>query len=353
MGLYEDRWNEIEPTVREILVHADNDYAVNLAALNQLKGQFDSLTVDYNTLLLEHEKIKKALEECQGNKENPKLAQVGIQVFPERRDLSYWDHEGTFQMLEYLGIKNIRGNVRPTTTQRTIDFFNRCYDELGIESCLTIGEPRVELTAAEWDSIGSILSMMRGVKRLSNWNEPNHRRSKDAAPLFEWWLKTGRHGNAIWNRYRNDYIITSMQMWAGNLNDHDADLDKVAPYVNGTFHEIAWHLYQVGLDKVLRFENKYFGLFGELPVVCTETGMSTAPNQRQIAASMTEEEQAKYITLHIDRDYVSRGHTVYWFETRDEFDPEGTDREDWLGIFRHDGSPKPAATALKEYLAAA
>lgn len=334
---YEDRYMNLEPQNRSIAHDADAEIASKDA-------EYAALAKEFEDHMKTHDPVPP-----------PQLDQVGIQIFPERQDLSYWNHETTFDMLAFLGIKNVRGNVGPATSQRTIDFYNKIYDELGIQSCLTVGKPRVVLTNAQWNDIDLTLNAMRGVKRLSGWNEPNHRRSQDHPPTTNWQIFTGDHNHALWERYNTDYLITSMQLWAGNLDTHDTHLDLVAPFVDGTFHEIAWHLYQPGVANVVRFETNYRDAFGDLPIICTETGMSTAPNQRQNAESMTEADQANYLLVHVKQDYVDRGHTVYWFETRDEFDPPDIngehDRENWLGIFRWDETPKPAAITLKNYLA--
>lgn len=279
------------------------------------------------------------------------LDKVGIQVFPDRTDLSYGkDLNGTFNMLKFLGIKKVRGGLGPAMNGTVIDWYNKCYDELGIKVNFTVGKPRETLTNPQWDKITSHLSKLRGAEMLCGWNEPNHVRGGGTLPT-NWPALTGTHQDTLWTRYRDQYVIGSMQMWSGNKKRHDADLAKVAPQVKGKFHVIAWHLYQPGENRIEDYEKTYYGHFGKLPVWCTETGMSTAPNQAQGALSMTEEEQGRYLTQHCGL-YLKRGHGLYWFELRDEHDPAGTDREDWLGVFRADGTPKPAAHALKELLAA-
>lgn len=284
----------------------------------------------------------------------------GIQVFADRGN--YLDLAGSKKMVEFLGVKKVRSGIHPGTPQKHIDFYNSLYDDLGVTSCMTVGKPRVVLTPTQWDKIAAVLGKMRGVEMLCNWNEPNHNRGNKGAPLTDWEIKTVKNGHEIRTRFDRDYVIGSAQMWSGQKKKHDADLNALAKTsitVGGkkvtykdTFEHIVWHLYQPGQKRMSEYETLYTGLFGNLPITCSETGMSTAPNQAQGALSMTEPEQAEFLKQHLGM-YAKAGHNVYWFELRDDPDPAGTDREDWLGLFRADGTPKPAAKAFRDLLVAA
>lgn len=328
----------------------DPQIATLSASRDDWKAQAEKALADYEAHMKTHAPVFTKAQQS-----------VGIQVFPDRGDLSYGkDLPGTKKMLADLKIKKVRGGIGPATTQTVIDWYNDIYDTLGIEACLTVGKPRDVLTAAEWDKVGVVLGKMRGVEILCNWNEPNHNRGGTGITLDGWPVKTINHGAELTKRFGADYEIGSGQFWSGNKATHDADLKTIvaATGANGvkykdTFETIVWHLYQSGLTRMQQYETTYRNLFGATrPIICSETGMSTAPNQTQGAASMTEAEQAQYIVQHINM-YLNAGHRVYWFELRDEYDPAGTDREDWLGIFRHDGTPKPAVAALRDLLLAA
>lgn len=340
-------WDELTPRITSLEQERD---MLKVAVAQKIES-YNTLKAEYVAHLATHAPVETNAQQ-----------HVGIQVFPDRADLSYGkDLTGTYNMLKYLGVKNVRGGVGPATTQAVIDWYNKCYDELGIRCTLTVGKPRVPLTAAQWDTTQTIVGKLRGVQALHSWNEPNHNRDGAGPPLTDWQANTIRHGHELRRRFGDILRIGSAQLWSGNKTTHDNDLKSLAAAtvtINGavvrykdTFEEIVWHLYQSDADRMKAYETSYRGLFGDLPIVCSETGMSTAPNQSQGAASMTEAGQADYIKTHIGM-YLAAGHDVFWFELRDEFDPDGTDREDWLGIFRHDGSPKPAADSLKALLAA-
>lgn len=370
-----------EPDLGPVLSAATqygDDIEANVRA--ELAGRVDTLTLERDDALrvaaaekTAHDKTRALLTAAVKQYadhmathpvEGPTVAQksIGIQTFFERTDLSYGkDRQGTFDMLKFLGVKNIRANIGPTTDQTVIDWWNRCTDELGIELAITVGKPRVPLTAGQWDTIAAKLGQVRGAKALHSWNEPNHQRNPTDPPLTNWQANAIRHGYELHKRFGGTHEIGSAQLWSGNRTTHHNDLRSLAAAsvtIDGktvkyadTFETIVWHLYQSGVDRMADYETIYRSLFGDRPIVCSETGMSTAPNQAQGAASMTEAGQADYIKQHLGM-YLAAGHKVYWFELRDEFDPDGTDREDWLGIFRHDGTPKPAANALRELLTA-
>ena len=82
---------------------------------------------------------------------------------------------------------------------------------------------------------------------------------------------------------------------------------------------------------------------GELMVI-TETNYTSAPG---IKGSVSEAVQAKY-DLDLVMDAIQAGiPALYFYELLDEFaDPDQTNNENHYGLFRADGTPKPAATAL-------
>ncbi len=337
------------------IANAQEDFDALSNDLSLLAEKVISLSAENTSLKTEVSDLKIRLARLS---ESEVQKMVSIQVFPDRDDLSYRDHERILELLGGLGIKRVRGNLSPqsSTDTRVLKFYQDAYNRFGIKSWLTIGRPRITLTTSDWDSIqAAIEGPLQGmVARVDGWNEPSHNRGGTSEPTTDWEKKTGIHQAELWRRFGGKIPVGSMQMWSGVLATHDTQLKAVAPYVmaNGKpmFDTIVWHLYQTGEVPFNRYKTLYNSLFGDLPIVCSETGMSTAPNQISGAASMDEAGQAEYIKTHIGM-YLSKGCAVNWFELHDEPDPAGTDREDWLGIVRFDGTPKPAYTALKNLLA--
>lgn len=82
------------------------------------------------------------------------------------------------------------------------------------------------------------------------------------------------------------------------------------------------------------------------PTVITEGGYSTLP-QAQVNGSVAEQVQAKYTLAFLLDAWKAGVSQTYLYELLDERpDPRGLDREQHFGLFRYDGSAKPAATAL-------
>lgn len=271
---------------------------------------------------------------------NQKL--IGVQIFTDRGH--YTNYDRIREHLAYTGFKTARSFLGTGTTQAQIDHMNRLTDELGIDWMLTVGKPMVTLSDADKSEIVDKRSQIKKVRRLCGWNESNNMGSGWVGPTVD-------HNEWLMDEFGNVDRIGSFQLWAGTMAKHNADLDAIGPAANGSFHDIVWHLYKPGEDRIVDFEARYRRHFGNLPIVCSETGMSTALNQSQGAEKMTPEQQATYLKTHTGL-YVKRGYEVYVFESENGPN-ENTNREDGLGLFFNDGSPKPAATMFREYLPAA
>lgn len=83
-------------------------------------------------------------------------------------------------------------------------------------------------------------------------------------------------------------------------------------------------------------------------IVCTETGFTTAGTQ-----AVTEQRQAELETILLLENFRAGVSQTFLYEL---FDEQGgtasaqSDREGRWGLFRHDGSPKPAALALRRLM---
>jgi len=89
------------------------------------------------------------------------------------------------------------------------------------------------------------------------------------------------------------------------------------------------------------------------PVVLTETGYYTLPNDTKAWGGVDEATQAKLI-LNLYMDALRLGALrTYVYQLLDAYpDPEGKDPEHHFGLFRLDGSPKPSATAIRNLVGA-
>ena len=82
----------------------------------------------------------------------------------------------------------------------------------------------------------------------------------------------------------------------------------------------------------------------------TEIGFTTAPSASR---TVTETQQAQYVhdVFRLLREWdLADG--MLWFNYKDPAAPDPTDREDWFGLMRGDGSAKPAWAAFLQEAAA-
>lgn len=285
---------------------------------------------------------------------------VAVRVFPSYRDTVYAQHDAVLARLAELGVRRISHKITPRTDPATVLFTQRAYWEHGIRSWLTVGEPRVPLTEAQWDSVVALLEgpLAGMVERCYGWNEPNHVRGGGSV-LAGWQTMTAAHQTELWRRVAPlGILVGTPQLWSGDLEQHDADLATLAPAIAGAFDHIAWHLYprgDVGLALLDRFDTTYRAHLGSYPVVCTEAGYFTAEYYTGGAQVVTEAVQASLLPMLIDA-YVSRGYGLSLFELLDDPDPSGANREARLGLIRCPSldpatwSPKPSFLAVSSHL---
>ncbi len=294
---------------------------------------------------------------------NPASKLVAVRVFPSYRTKVYGQHDAVLARLADLGIKRMSHKLTPAiaSSAAVISFTQRAYFQHGIKSWLTMGEPRVPLSAADWTKMVDVLKgpLAGMVDRVYGWNEPNHNRDGGALPS-DWPAMTAAHQAQLWARVAPLGIkVGTPQLWSGDFDRHDADLVKMAPGIRGKFDHIGWHLYPrgtVGVELLDRFDATYRRSLGTFPVVCTEAGYFSAPNYTGGAVNITESQAAEYLPKLVD-EYVKRGYGLSYFELLNDPDPTGANREASLGLIRTPSidprtwTPKPAYTALKNRLA--
>lgn len=287
-----------------------------------------------------------------------------VQVFPDRTDFAgYQQFDKVFQVLDDLGIKRVRGNVGPQTTDRTIQFYTDANKNLGIKSWLTVGKPRVPFTQAQWDATEARIRKIPGVESLNGWNEPNDVRNASDPPLTNWVALTVAHQKALAALGAKLGIkVGTPSLWAGDLAvpPRDAAALKNGGMTPAHFDHIAYHLYPGKLGTLESFNTRYDTHEAQLqsaygdsacPMVCTEYGWSVAPNQGATqAVRVTDEERAKRLSVLAKR-FVDkkRGHSL--FELLQQPDASGAEREDWLGIVSTSWARGATFDAYKQFLA--
>jgi hypothetical protein len=287
---------------------------------------------------------------------------VGVRIFPHYADKTYGQHDALFSWIKNAGLKRVTGQVGPETPEAAIRFYERLRDELGIKGWLTIGKPRQVFTTTQQARVVALADRLEGfIEQVANWNEPNHLRNDGDIPVAGWETKVRTQQRWLWDTFHPRGIdVATPQLWSGNLSQHETDLRKMAPAVEGLFDVIAWHLYPrggVGEDLVQGFYDLYYSVLGEHRVCCTEAGYFDAPNYTGGAIDVTQAEAAEYLPQHA-RLYTDRGDRFGGFELLNDPDPSKANREANLGWINTPAidpgtwTAKPVFNAMKAMLTA-
>lgn len=310
------------------------------ATRSELESQIDQLAAQRDAARAELADVKVALAECQSGEPEPSGSVselVGVRIFPHYSGKTYGNHDALFSWLSDSGLRRVTGLVSTNTPADTIAFYKRLNVELGIKMWLTIGQPRQVFSSGDWTNVANKIDAMGGadaVEQVANWNEPNHMRNTGDIPLTDWPKKAGQQQQGLWNMAHPQGIdVATPQLWSGRFSQHEADLRTMAPFIEGYFDYIAWHLYPrggVGEDLVQSFYDLYYGVLGEHPVCVTEAGYFNAANYTGGAVAVTPEQAGQYIVPHI-RLYTDRGDRFGGFEFLNDPDPSQANREAGLG----------------------
>lgn len=294
------------------------------------------------------------------------LGRVAVRVFPSYSYATYGNHAAVLDLLGKLGIKRMSHKMTPAIAGQkdVIKFTQDAYNQHGIRSWLTMGEPRTPLSSGDWDKMmAAINGPLAGmVSRVYGWNEPNHIRGQGHAPP-SWVQDAADHQAVLWSRMQGTKIkVGTPQLWSGDLDVHDADAALIGPLIRGKFDHVGWHLYPrsggaENLKNIERFKAVYQkALGGDFKVICTEAGYLDAKNYTGSAKNFTPEEKARLVPLLVE-EYIKRpGWGMAYFELNDDPDKSESDREASLGLVECLGidpstwTPKPAFYALRDYL---
>lgn len=336
-----------------------------------VQTQLDTAQTNIATLTAQVGDLTTQLAACEASKppvgQSKRLSLSAIQTFPHRLDLpTYTNFPAVFKALAELGIKRIRGQVGPGTSATAMGFYKTAWDTYGIKSLLTVGEPRVVLTAAQWTSIEQKLVTLgsAAIDSLYGWNEPNSVRGGGTPLPADWAVTTANHQKKLAALgTKLGVLVGTCALWSGDPAATWLDMAKVkaAGQTSAHYDIIAYHQYPRDNDTQAEVDAFYSKTETELrrvladadsPFACTEWGYSTAPNAGTSGAvRLTEAERARRIQL-VAGYHVSHNNRHSLFELWNTADPTGADREDWLGLVWVDGTRTPGFVSYKTFLAA-
>jgi hypothetical protein len=200
------------------------------------------------------------------------------------------------------------------------------------------------------------------------WNEPfipafsaGRVSARRYARLFCAAARAGRRANA-----RTRYLVaveTTYVSADGRPRDWVGDLLRAVPRLRRCAYGLAMHPYTVtespteytrgaAQEQFLRIRDVRRTWGGSPRVWITELGWSTCPEG---TGCVSEADQARYLREAFDivRSQRLGVQAMFTYRLRDLDPGNPRDREQWFGLLRHDGTPKPAWTVLQTIAEAA
>lgn len=257
---------------------------------------------------------------------------IGINIHLPYTDGRYADADKVISDLRYLGLQNVRDwSLKPTGQGQ--ESYQRAA-AAGVKFDLifrewSIPEGIAPLNAYFQRHPASVVAI-EGPNEVNN--EPvefNGLKGDAAAQALQ---------AALYRAVKADPTLRPVPVF--NVTSYP-DLKGEADYAN--FHAYAHNGDQPG-DELAKSLARQRAVMPSGPIVLTESGYTTLASDRD---GVDERTQAK-LTLNTLFDGIRLGASrVYLYELLDAYaDPAGADKQRHFGLFRFDGSPKPAATAV-------
>lgn len=221
-----------------------------------------------------------------------------------------------------------------------IAFYQQAHSRHGIKVWFAVGEPGVALTDAEWTSVRNLLTgPLAGIAAIaSGWNEPNHQVAGD------WSTVTADHQAKLWANIQQvnsasgqNIMVGTPPLWSGNLDTQFADLQVLAPKIQGKYNLVNWHMYPHGKSgaelaaMIDRQVSEFRAAYGSHPMLNSESGYFTATNYVGGSNPSTYESQAAEIDDLVNM-HLARNVDLSYFELLDDPDPADSNREANFGL---------------------
>ncbi len=269
----------------------------------------------------------------------------GVGIHLAFLDTPYRDATAVADALSQLGVRHVRDDLF-MNNPRQYDGI-RTVAERGIGFDLIMGSPTSPDSAADYVNTVATQLPPGAVESLEGTNE---------------WDLSGRPDWASELRTRQAQLYAAAKANAATADlpvlspalafrwDYPAvgDLSPYADEANG-------HMYPGGYqpsNEIDRITAAIRGAVGDKPLVATESGYHNAVNTDNGHLPVPEDVAGVYMPRLLLEHYRRGEKRVYSYELIDEFDDPGlTNPEAHFGLLRHDLTPKPAYTAMKDLLA--
>jgi len=266
---------------------------------------------------------------------------VGVNVHVTYSDTAYASFERVRGALLWLGARHVRDGVvldRPDQVERLL-----ALGRDGIRATMISGAPGIDL-----ERVLEVLRRIRPV--LAAVEGPNE---FDAQGGRDWPEQLRRYQRRLYDAVRSDATLRRLPVFGPTFIEHDSR--RALGDLRGALDRGNLHPYPGGgpPEPSLESERRLAAVVsGNEPLVATENGYHNAvrgPGSAQPGVS--EAVAAEYAPrLYLSAFAVGIERT-YWYELLDQRpDPEQREPESSFGLFREDGTPKPAAQAIRALL---
>lgn len=286
-----------------------------------------------------------ALPQVQARPADSLVDAFGVSIHTNYLDTPYADTVRVKNALVDLGVRHVRDNLNMSVPQAYPAM--REIASAGIRFDLIMGRPGSWQTPAKLVETIAQQFPTGVVESLEGANEYNLDEN-----ALDWVLELRTHQRDLWEAADANPATAGLPVLAPALGqrtgfDQIADLGQYADYGNA-------HLYpggrppSWGIDWMTAAEAI---VVPGKPVIFTESGYHNATNTTSGHNPTPESVVGGYAPRLLLEHYLRGTTRVYNYELLDErADPGKTDHEAAFGLLRHDFSPKPSYTALRNLL---
>ena len=259
-------------------------------------------------------------------------------------DTPYKDATAVADALSGLGVRHVRDDLYMNNPRQYAGI--RTVSDRGIRFDLIMGRPTSPDSAADYVNTVATQLAPGSVESVEGSNE------YDLSGDPSWVLNLQSRQKALYEATKANPATADLPVLAPALAFKwnyavAGDLSRYADYANG-------HMYPGGYkpsNEVSQITSAIRGSIATKPLVTTEAGYHNALNTTNGHLPVPEDVAGAYTPRVLLEHYLRGEKRVYTYELIDEFDDPGlTNPEAHFGLLRHDLSPKPAYTAMKNLL---
>ncbi|CAN5456201.1 hypothetical protein BH10PSE12_BH10PSE12_29780 [soil metagenome] len=277
------------------------------------------------------------------------LGSLGINTHLSYADTAYGDFARVVAALQYLGIRNIRdGFSQIPDVQRRID-------HLGAQGYkfdfFIISQDPLAVQLAGLRPRRAMITSIEGPNEIDNW--PVRHNGLTGFPAARAMMKDLSAAVRQQPGTQPDRNAIAVIQTSFGKSESYARMGSLAAFVDfGNAHTYFQWGAPPGSSLSHRVKEAQIVSPG-LPVISTEAGYHNAVSDQAWNSGLSEAVHGKYIPRLLLEQYLSGVSKTYLYELMDiAADPERRDPSLNFGLFHADGSPKPAATAIHNMVAA-